>query len=125
MKYAHSDVLDNGPAHIRNNATRVLLVPTFTPGMSYADVVAATLLSATISAADFTLSDENGARKLVFGGATAVASASMNQAGPSQVVFTDSAGRILWVDDQTKSQLVTAGLTYALPRLTYVAAQPQ
>jgi hypothetical protein len=125
MKYAHPDVLDNGPAYIRANATRALLVPSFNTGMTYADVLASTLLSATVTPADFTLSDDLDGRKLVYGGATAVASATAPAAGQSQLVFVDGTGRILWVDDQTKSQLITAGLSYELPRLTYRVPQPQ
>jgi hypothetical protein len=123
MKYAHPDVLDNGPAFIRNNATRVLLVPSFHYAMAYAEVLAAAVLSAAVSPADFTLSDAGTGRQLVFAGLTANASASM-VSSTSQVVFTDGTSRILWVDDQTKVQAIAAGQPYKLPQLIYTVPQP-
>lgn len=125
MKYAHPDVLDNGPAFIRNNAVRVLLIPAFAADMSYAQVLASALLSANVTPADFTLSDDGDGRKMVFGGTSAAASASMSAAATCQIAFVDATNRVLWVDDQTKVQLITAGLSYKLPKLTYSVPQPQ
>jgi hypothetical protein len=123
MKYAHPDVLDNGLAHIRNNAVRVLLVPSFSYGMTYSQVVDSAVLNAPVAPENFALADAGTARRLVFNGLTASAIANMAPSR-SQIVFTDGSSRILWVDDQSKVQGITAGQPYQLPQLTYTVPQP-
>jgi hypothetical protein len=125
MKYAHPNVLDNGPAFIRANAVRVLLVSRFNTGMKYADILSASLLSAAVAANDFTFSDEDTGRKMVFGGAVAVAGASAPPLPSAHVVFVDADGAVLWADGQAQLQAVLAGQAYALPKLTYIVPQLQ
>lgn len=124
MHYMHPDVLDNGPAYTRANAVRALVVPNYTQGMSYAQAVASALVSATISSADFTLSDEGLGRKLVFGGATVAATGSTGAGQNLHIAFTDGAARLLWVVPEATHMPIIAGQNYKFPAITDVAEQP-
>lgn len=124
MKYAHPDVLDNGPAFIRNTATHALLLPGFTTTMTYAQAVTSALLDVPVTASDFVLSNEGTGRKLVFGGGAGTASNTVAAGAPLQIALTDGASRILWVDEEASHRGINAGQAYTLPSLTYLAPQP-
>lgn len=125
MKYVHPDVLDNGPAHLRINATRALLLPDFVETQTYAQIVASALASATISPIDFTLSDDGTGRKVVFGGATMAASKSLLGGQPLHIALTDGSARILMVDAESSHPPIVVGQTYSIPTMTYSVKQPQ
>lgn len=124
MKYVHPDVLDNGPAHIRINATRALLLPDFTSGMTYAQAVASALIQAVVSSVDFTLSGNGTGRKLVFSGKVGPASKAIAGGAPLHVAFTDGVGRILWVDAETSHIAIAIGQAYQIPVMQYSVPQP-
>lgn len=126
MKYVHPDVLDNGPAHIRGNAVRALLLPSFTSGMTYAQAVAAALVQAVVSSVNFTLSNQGTGRKLMFSGPiVAAASKAIAGGSPLHIAFTDGVGRILWVDEETSHSAIVIGTNYQFPALIYISNQPQ
>lgn len=125
MKYVHPDILDNGLAYLRSNATRALLLPTYVPGMSYGQAVATAALSATISESSFALSNEGTGRKVVFGGAEALASANIApNTGARHVAYTDGTNRVLWVDEETSKMPIITGQSYRLPVQLLIFAQP-
>jgi hypothetical protein len=124
MKYVHPDVLDNGPAHLRANASRALLLPDYTAGMSYADAVASAILASPIASTDFTLSDEASGRKIVFAGVTGLALKSIAAGAPLHVAFTDGVNRILLVDNESSRVAIVAGQSYKIPVITYINPQP-
>lgn len=125
MKYIHPDVLDNGLTHLRANASRALLLPDYTAGMTYAQVVASALMTLSIQSTDFVISDQGTGRKIVFGGATGTALKSIDAGSPLHVVLTDGVSRILLVDNESSRVAVVAGESYTLPVITYVNPLPK
>jgi hypothetical protein len=125
MKYVHPDVLDNGPAHLRAQATRALLLPNFTADMTYAQAVASAILSCPISSTDFTLSDDGTGRKIVFGGVVGVASQSVPANSPLHIAFTDGVSRILLVDNESSRMAMISGKSYRIPSVTNTYPQPK
>lgn len=124
MKYVHPDVLDNGPAHIRSNAVRALLLPNFTSGMTYAQAVSTALAQALVSPVNFTLSGEGTGRKLTFDGTVIAASKAIASGAPLHIAFTDGVGRVLWADAETSHIAIAIGQTYQFPAMQYVVPQP-
>lgn len=124
MKYVHPDVLDNGPSHLRANASRVLLLPDYTAGMTYAAIVASAILASPIASTDFTLSDEGTGRKIVFGGVTGLALKAIAAGSPLHIAFTDGINRILLVDNESSRAAIVAGQNYKIPAITYINPQP-
>jgi hypothetical protein len=124
MAYAHSDVLDNGPAYIAANAKEVLLVSSYTAGDSYATVQTNKVGKATISSADFALASSGFNRKLTFAGKTGAASATVAAGNDLQFVFTDGAAKVLWAAQETSNMAVTSGNPLTFPALTYTSNQP-
>ncbi len=125
-KIAHADVLDNGPAYIKANATRMLLLVAYTAGDSYATATASANVAAsvTMASADFTLANGgNGARTLTTAtkSATAIGAAST---GDGHIAFTDGSSKLLWVTDETGEAVVAVGDTVNFPALTYTSNQP-
>ena len=128
-KYLHADVLDNGPAYLKANAVRVLLITSYTAGNSYATVVAASIAERTISSTDFgTLAGADAAnRTLAFSGkAGATASASFGGGSNLHFAFTDGSAKVLAVTDETSDQAITSGNTVDFPAISplFTAKQP-
>lgn len=125
MKYVHPDVLDNGPSHLRANASRVLLLPDYTAGMTYAQAVATAILLMPVQSTDFTMSGEGAGRKIVFGGVTGLALKSADAGSPLHIAFTDGVSRVLLVNNESSRVAVVAGQSYQIPVITYINPQPQ
>lgn len=122
-KFAHQDVLDGGLLAIKNGATKLLLISAYTPGDSYATVVAAKLAEATMTAADFTISSSGANRQVT--SATKSATLTAGTAGATaHFAFTDGSGKVLWVTDETSDQPLTQGNTVNFPALVYTSNQP-
>lgn len=124
MKYLHPDVLDNGHALIQAAAVRAILIPSFSASTTYSQVVASAILTATISSADFTISNEGTGRKIVFGGKTGQADLDASLATDLHVAYTDGLSRVLWVEPITPDTII-AGQSYSLPAQTLISQQPQ
>lgn len=121
MKYVHPDVLDNGIQYVRNNATRILLLPTFSGGVTYAQALADALVSIAATAADFTISVEGAGRKVVYGGSgQSAALKSAPSASDLHIAYTDGISRILWVDEETSRIPILSGQMYRLPSQTLI-----
>jgi hypothetical protein len=124
-KYAHADVLDGGLNAIKSNSLRMLLLKTYAAGDSYATVTGNALCIVAMASNDFTLSGADGAaRVLTTAAKSGTATASSGAAPDLHIAFTDNAGRVLWVTDETSDQVVTSGNTINFPSLTYTSSQP-
>lgn len=125
-KYAHPDVLDNGPNFIKANCNKVCVIPSYTVGASYATVAAAILAEATLTSTDFTLSSSGNDRVLTT--AAGKQDSSANATGGSatnHIAFLDTVNsKVLWVTEETSGQVITAGNPVTFPSLTYTAKQP-
>jgi hypothetical protein len=123
-KFAHADVLDGGLNGIKNVATRMLLVSSYTTADSYATVVANTLASVTMTGTDYTLSTSGANRVLTTGAKSATATATVGGTPDLHFVFTNGVDKILWATDETSNQPITATNTVSFPSLTYTSNQP-
>lgn len=122
-KWAHTDLLDNGPAYLRANATRWLLVKDYAAGDSYATVQGNKLAEATISTADFTLASSGNNRQLTLA-AKAGITASTSGTGNLHFVLTDGTSKVLYAVDETSDAAIANGAVLNFPALTLLANQP-
>ena len=125
-KYAHPDVLDNGPAYIKSNCNKAALISSYAFGDSYATVNGRILAEATMASADFTLGASGNDRTLTT--AAGKQDASANASGGSatnHIAFLDTVNsKVLWVTEETSGQAVTAGNPVTFPSLVYTSKQP-
>lgn len=126
VAYAHSDVLDNGPNYIKNNANKILAVLAYTVGDSYATVTNASniVAEATLTSGDFTGPAGSTNRTLTFSAGKQDSSAN-NSGDPTHFVFVDTVNsKVLWVTPETSALSATAGSPVSFPSLTYTSNQP-
>lgn len=125
-KYAHPDVLDNGPNYIKTNCNKVALVSAYAFGDSYATVNAAILAEATMASGDFTLGSSGNDRTLTTAAGKQDASANASGGGATNhIVFLDTTNsKVLWVTEETSGQTITASNPVTFPSLVYTAKQP-
>lgn len=125
-KFAHADVLDQGPNFIKVNCNKMALISAYTFGDSYATVNAAILAEATMASGDFTLATATNDRTLTT--ASGKSDASANASGGSasnHIAFVDTVNsKVLWVTEETSGQAVTLGNPVNFPALVYKAVQP-
>jgi hypothetical protein len=125
-KFAHADVLDQGPNLIKTTCNKMALISAYTFGDSYATVNAAILAEATMGSGDFTFATSGNARTLTT--AAGKSDASANSSGGSasnHIAFVDTvASRVLWVTEETSGQVVTLGNPINFPSLVYKSVQP-
>lgn len=125
-KYAHPDVLDQGPNFIKANCNKMALVSAYTFGDSYATVNAAILADVAMASADFTLATATNDRTLTT--AAGKTDSSANASGGSatnHIAFLDTVNsKVLWVTPETSGQAITAGNPVSFPSLVYTAKQP-
>ena len=123
-KWAHADVLDNGPNYIKTNCNKVCVVSAYSAGNSYATVNAAILAEATLTSTDFTLGTSGSDRTLTTASGKQDTSANATGAA-SHIAFVDTvASKVLWVTEETSGQTITSGNTVTFPSLVYTAKQP-
>jgi hypothetical protein len=120
-KLAHIDVVTNGPALIRTAANVLHLVPAAT-ARTVAATTAASLLSASMSSGDYTISGTTTA-VLTVSVKTATAAASSSSGVSREWRFCD-ATRVLWTTDETSGGAIVSGTEYTTPALQYSSAQP-
>lgn len=123
-KYAHPDLLDNGLNHLKNNATKLLLISGYTAGDSYALVVAATLAEATVAPGDFTLADNGANRRVTSAAKTASATATVAAGQNLHFAFTDGVAKVLYVTNETSDMAITSGNPVNFPAIAYTSNQP-
>ena len=123
-KWAHADVLDNGPAYIKANCNKVCVVSAYTAGDSYATVTAAILAEAALTTSDFTLASSGDDRTLTTAAGKQDTEANVSGTA-SHIAFVDTvASKVLWVTEETSGQSITAGNSVTFPSLVYTAKQP-
>lgn len=125
-KWAHPDVLDNGPAYIKANCNAVVAILAYVAGDSYATVTNATniIAQAAMANGDFTLSNSGNDRALTTAAGKQDTSAN-NTGDPTHIAFIDTVNsKVLWVTNETSVQTVTAGNPVTFPSLVYTAQQP-
>lgn len=123
-KYAHPDVLDNGPTYIKTNCNKMVLTSAYTFGDSYATVIANLLAEVTMATGDFTFSTVGNDRALTT--AAGKQDAAANAGGvASHLAFVDTvASKVLWVTEETSGQTIVLGNPVTFPSLVYTAKQP-
>jgi hypothetical protein len=124
-KWVRAGVLDNGLNDIKNTATSMLLISTYTAGDSYATVFGNRLnAGVAMVPADFTVAASGNNRTLTTAsGKTAAATAGA--AAPNlHIAFTDGAANVIWVTDETSDQPITNGNLLTFPSLVYTSNQP-
>ena len=125
-KWAHADVMDNGPNYIKTNCNKVAVIKTYSAGDSYATVTGAAnlLAEATMASTDFTLGTSGSDRTLTTASGKQDTSANATGAA-SHIAFVDTvASKVLWVTEETSGQTITSGNTVTFPSLVYTAKQP-
>lgn len=125
-RYAHADVLDNGPARIQSAANKVVLVSAYTVGDTFATVHTTNKVAeATIASTDFTLAGADAAdRTCTFGGKSGTATATGGGVN-NHFAFVDTVNsKVLWVTPETSGQSVTLSNPVTFPSLVYTAKQP-
>ena len=123
-KWAHADVLDNGPAYIKTNCDKVCVISAYSAGDSYATVTAAILAEATLTTTDFTLASAGNDRTLTTASGKQDTAANVSGTA-SHIAFVDTvASKVLWVTEETSGQSITAGNPVTFPSLVYTAKQP-
>lgn len=125
-KYAHPDVLDQGPNLIKTACNSMVLISAYTFGDNYATVTGNILAQSAMTSTDFTLATSGNDRTLTT--AAGKSDASANASGGSatnHIAFLDTSGsRVLWVTEETSGQAVTLGNPVNFPSLVYTAKQP-
>lgn len=136
-KWAHADVLDNGPEYIRTQASSSPsavvqhVVQHYSAGDSYATVVANSIGSVTMDLADLVMSSTGSpALDRTFtvaakAGVTADASTDASPVPDLHFVLVDSTNsKVLLVTNESTDQAVVAGNTMNIPSWTYTVPQP-
>lgn len=123
-KYAHPNVLDNGPQYIKSNCNLVALLDAYTFGDSYATVTSNIMASAAMVTGDFTLGTSGNNRTLTT--AAGKQDAAADAGGPaSHIAFLDTVNsRVLWVTEETTGQTIVVGNPVTFPSLVYTSKQP-
>jgi hypothetical protein len=123
-KYAHPDVLDQGPNFIKVNCNKMAVIDAYTFGDSYATVNGNILAEAAMTSTDFTLATSGNDRTLTTAAGKSDTSANATGAA-SHIAFVDTVNsKVLWVTEETSGQTITAGNPVNFPSLVYTAKQP-
>lgn len=122
-KFVHADILDGGLLAIKNGATKMQLISTYTAGDSYATVQAAKLAEVTMTSADFVLSSSGNNRALTVASGKTAALTAAATGSDAHIAFCDGS-RVLWVTDETGNPTGAIGATYNFAAPTYTANQP-
>lgn len=125
-RYAHPDVLDNGPAFIKANANQIALISGYAVGDSYATVNGAKLAVVAAVPADYAFTNDSLDRRLVGpSGKSGTAVATSGASPDLHIAFLDTANsKVLWVTDETSNQAITSGNPVDFPQLSYYSKQP-
>lgn len=108
---------------IKNKATTVHLLDTYSAGQDYATVVGNSIGSAAITGTDFTGPQASGNnRELVFDGKSGMATAN-SSVGQLHIAIT-SGSEVLCVTDETSDQPITSGNPLVFPSFSMFSMQP-
>lgn len=128
-RYAHADVLDNGPQYIKTNCNKVVLTSqydaTYTGCNSTYKVA-----EATLTTTDFALAGANGAARVLTATLTGKsggnALATVNPGTNMHIAFLDTTNsKVLMVTEESSDQAITLGNPIQFnSNPTYTANQP-
>lgn len=123
-KFAHSDLLDQGPTLIKTACVRMQLISAYTAGDSYATVQANKLCEAVMVSTDFALASSGANRTLTVAAGKTSTLAVAATGSDAHIAFTDGAARVLWVTDETSNPTAVVGAAVTFPGPVYTTAQP-
>lgn len=125
-KWVDSSVLDNGLNQIKNNATRMLLLNTYSAGQSYATITGGSNVLATVvmTGTDFTLGNGASNSRTLTTGTKSVTATTASSTPDLHVAFTNGTDTVYWVTDETTNQSIGVGNTVNFPAIVYTNNQP-
>lgn len=128
-RYAHADVLDNGPKYIKDNCNKVILLSAYTT--SYATANGANKVAeAALVTGDFALAGADGAARVLTATLTGKSGGNALQAVADgtgmHLAFVDTAtSKVLYVTEESSDQAITNGNPVQFnSNPTYMANQP-
>lgn len=111
-RYAHPDVLDNGPAYIKNNCNKVILLDAYTSNYSVANTTAKVAEAALVTG-DFAIAGADGAARVLTATLTGKAggNAIIGVVGTgAHIAFVDTVNsKVLYVTEESSDQNITVG----------------
>lgn len=128
-RYAHADVLDNGPAYIKANCNKVILINAYSA--VYATVNGANKVAeAALVTGDFALSGADGAARVLTATLTGKSAGNALMAVADgtgmHVAFVDTVNsKVLYVTEESSDQAITSGNPVQFnSNPTYTVGQP-
>lgn len=128
-RYAHADVLDNGPAYIKANCNKVILTDAYSA--TYATVNgSAKVAEAALVTGDFALAGADSAARVltasISGKAGGNAAIAVADGTNMHIAFVDTTtSKVLYVTEESSNQPITLGNPVAFATSpTYTAGQP-
>jgi hypothetical protein len=127
--YAHSDVLDNGPAYIKTNCNKVILMTAYTNNYATANG-ANKVAESTLTTGDFALSGADSAARVLTATLTGKSGGNAIQGVVDgtgmHVAFVDTAAsKVLYVTTESSDQAITLGNPVVFNNNpTYTSNQP-
>lgn len=128
-RYAHSDVLDNGPAYIKTNCNKVILIDSYSATFATVNG-SAKVAEATLVTGDFSLAGADGAARVltaaISGKAGGNAAKAVADGTNMHIAFVDTvASKVLYVTEESSNQPITLGNPVAFNSSpTYTSGQP-
>lgn len=128
-RYAHPDVLDNGPAYIKANCNKVILLTAYTSAFATANG-ANKIAEAALVTGDFALSGADGAARTLTATLTGKSAGNALQALADgtgmHLAFVDTVtSKVLLVTEESSDQPITSGNPVQLnSNPTYISNQP-
>lgn len=127
-KYAHADVLDNGPQYLKTNCNKVILINAYSS--VYATVNGANKVAeAALVTGDFAIAGADGASRTLTATLTGKSGGNalqtVNPGTNMHIAFVDTVtSKVLYVIEESTDQVVTSGNpvtfnsnpTYAIPQ---------
>lgn len=121
--YLHPNALASGPTYIKDNVTRVWLVPGYTTAMSRATADAAKVADEALGAADAVISAEGTGQKLTLASKTGNATGTVAAGSGLHYVYV-SGSEILVATEETTDQAITAGNPHTFSAVVVTYPQP-
>jgi len=128
-RYAHSDVLDNGPAYLKTNCNKVILTDVYSNVFATVNGSAKVAETALVTG-DFALSGADGAARVLTATLTGKAGGNAAKAvadgSNMHLAFVDTAtSKVLYVTEESSNQPITSGNPITLnSNATYTSGQP-
>lgn len=122
-KWVHADTLDNGIAHIKANATKMILISAYSVGDSYNTVISNTLATVDMTSGDYTITTK-GTNRLIATTPKIVTASASSSTPDLHIAFTDGASKVLWVTDEASNQAIVAGNSVNFPSIVYTVNRP-